>query len=191
MTDRAAADLDLVQRYLTGDVEAFDELMRAHEDRIFGLCLRMLQDRDGALDATQDTFLTVFRKADRYKAEAAFSTWLYRVAMNTCYDHLRRRKRKKTEPLPDSHDPADRASDAALEAAELRPDLHRALNELSDEFRAAVVLVDMEGMSLEQAADTLEVPVGTVKSRVFRARRILATELGNFAPRSDHQNEKQ
>jgi len=188
MTDRAAADLDLVQRYLTGDVDAFDELMRAHEDRIFGLCLRMLQDRDSALDATQDTFLTVFRKADRFKAEAAFSTWLYRVAMNTCYDHLRRRKRKRTEPLPESHDPADRSADSAIHAAELRPDLHRALIRLSDEFRAAVVLVDMEGLSLEQAADTLEVPVGTVKSRLFRARRLLATELGNFAPTSDHPN---
>jgi RNA polymerase sigma-70 factor (ECF subfamily) len=188
MTDRAAVDLDLVQRYLTGDVEAFDELMRAHEDRVFGLCLRMLQDRDAALDATQDTFLTVFRKADRYRAEAAFSTWLYRVAMNTCYDHLRRRKRKKTEPLPDSHDPPDRASDSALHAAELRPDLHKALLGLPDDFRSAVVLVDMEGLSLEQAADTLEVPIGTVKSRLFRARRLLATELGNFAPSSDHPN---
>ncbi|MCJ7779584.1 MAG: sigma-70 family RNA polymerase sigma factor, partial [Acidimicrobiia bacterium] len=93
MTLRSSEDLELIRRYLEGDVSAFDELMRAHEDRVFAICLRMMRDRDAALDATQDVFLTVFRKADRYKEQAAFSTWLYRVAVNTCYDHLRRQQR--------------------------------------------------------------------------------------------------
>ena len=74
MTHRAAEDIDLVARFVDGDVGAFDELMAAHEDRVFGICLRMLRDRDAALDAVQETFIDVFRKADRYKAEAAFST---------------------------------------------------------------------------------------------------------------------
>ena len=102
MTHRAAEDVDLLKRYLGGDVSAFDELMAAHEDRVFGICLRMLRDRDTALDAVQETFLTVFRKADRYKAEAAFSTWLYRVAVNTCYDQLRRAKRRSADALPEA-----------------------------------------------------------------------------------------
>lgn len=188
MTDRAAADVQLISRYLQGDVSAFDELVRAHQSRVFGICLRMLKNRDGALDATQDTFLTVFRKADRYKAQAAFSTWLYRVTVNTCYDHLRRQQRKRTDPLPESHDPPDTSVDSEIEAVEVRPDIDAALHTLTPEFRAAVVLVDLEGLSLEQASDSLEVPVGTVKSRVFRARRQLARELGNLAPRPDHPN---
>ena len=189
MTHRADQDVDLIQRYLEGDVDAFAELMRAHEDRVFGIAMRMMRDRDAALDVTQDTFLTVFRKADRYKAEAAFSTWLYRVTVNTCYDHLRRQKRKRTEQIPEGHDPPDRGSASAMAAVELRPDLEAALMELSPEFRAAIVLVDMQGMSLDQAADTLDVPTGTVKSRLFRARRQLAAELGNFSPTAEHPNE--
>ena len=164
--------------------------MRAHEDRVFGICLHMMKDRDAALDATQDVFLTVFRKADRYKEQAAFSTWLYRVSINTCYDHLRRRQRKRTESMPDHVDPADPRSGDALHAVELRPAIETALLALSPEFRAAVVLVDLEGMSLDGAADTLETPVGTVKSRLFRARKMLAQELGNFAPGFEHQREE-
>jgi RNA polymerase sigma-70 factor, ECF subfamily len=188
MTDRADLDVELIQRYLAGDIDAFNELMAAHEDRVFGICFRMLQDREAALDATQDTFLTVFRKADRYKAQAAFSTWLYRVAVNTCYDHLRRRKRKRADSLPDTHDPADPATDDLYAAVEVRPAIDAALEALNPEFRAAVVLVDLQGMSLDQASDTLEVPTGTVKSRLFRARKQLSESLGNLRPPSEHQN---
>jgi len=190
MTARSAEDRALIRRYLEGDVEAFDELMRAHEDRVFGICLRMMKDRDQALDATQDVFLTVFRKADRYKEQAAFSTWLYRVSINTCYDHLRRRQRKRTESIPEHLDPSDPHSGDILNAVELRPDIETALAGISPEFRAAVVLVDLEGMSLDGAADTLDVPVGTVKSRLFRARKQLAQELGNFAPGFEHPREE-
>jgi RNA polymerase sigma-70 factor (ECF subfamily) len=189
MTDRAAADRDLIRRYLAGDVAAFDALMQAHEDRVFSICLRMLRNRDAALDATQDVFLTVFRKADRYKEQAAFSTWLYRVTVNACYDHLRRAKRKRTDPLPEHLDPADPKSGDEIGAIELRPEIERALGKIAPEFRAAAVLVDLEGMSLEDAADTLQIPIGTIKSRVFRARRQLAEELGNLAPPPKHPRE--
>jgi RNA polymerase sigma-70 factor (ECF subfamily) len=189
MTDRAAADRDLIRRYLGGDVAAFDALMQAHEDRVFSICLRMLRNRDAALDATQDVFLTVFRKADRYKEQAAFSTWLYRVTVNACYDHLRRAKRKRTDPLPEHLDPADPKSGDEIGAIELRPEIERALGKITPEFRAAAILVDLEGMSLEDAADTLQIPIGTIKSRVFRARRQLAEELGNLAPPPKHPRE--
>lgn len=190
MTDRAAEDARLVAAYVDGDVSAFDELMRAHEDRVFGICLRMLRDRDAALDATQDTFLTLFRKADRYQATAAFSTWLYRVTVNTCYDHLRRAKRRSADPLPDHIDPADPRSADPLESVELRPAIEEALQHVAEEFRAAVVLVDCEGLSLEQVSHMLGVPVGTVKSRVFRGRRQLAARLGNLSGRSEHQRDE-
>ncbi len=180
MTDRAAADYDLVQRFIGGDTSAFDELMAAHEDRVFGVCLRMLRDREAALDATQETFITVLRKADRFAGRSAFSTWLYRVAMNTCYDALRRRKRRQAVPLPEHHDPADPTTEDAFTATELRPDLEAALAHLPVEFRAAVVLVDVEGLAIADVGELLGVPVGTVKSRVFRGRRLLADALGNL-----------
>lgn len=189
MTHRAAEDIQLIARYLDGDVGAFDELMRAHQDRVFGICLRMLRDRDKALDATQDTFLTLFRKADRYRSEAAFSTWLYRVTVNTCYDHLRRAKRKAADALPEHHDPVDPHAGDVLESVELRPDIEEALQHVAEEFRAAVVLVDLEGLALETVADMLGVPVGTIKSRVYRGRRQLAERLGNLSGRSEHQRD--
>ncbi len=185
MTD-PATDLVLVERYVAGDLDAFDALVRSHQDRVFAICLRMLRDRDAALDATQDTFVTLFRKADRYKAEAAFSTWLYRVTVNVCYDHLRRRKRGDADPLPEGLDPADSRSEDAIHSAELRPDIEAALASLSPEFRAAVILVDIQGLRLETAGDILGVPIGTVKSRVFRGRRLLAERLGNLRPARDH-----
>jgi len=187
MTDRADRDIELIDQYLKGDVDAFNELVAAHEDRVFAICLRMLRNREAALDATQDTFLTVFRKADRYKARAAFSTWLYRVTVNTCYDHLRREKRKRADQLPDSYDPVDVQATDPFNAVEVRPEIEEALAALSVEFRSAVVLVDLQGMSLEQASDTLEVPTGTIKSRLFRARKQLAQSLGNLRPPGEHQ----
>ncbi len=190
MTHRAAEDLDLVRSYLAGDVSAFDELMQAHEDRVFGICLRMLRDREAALDATQETFLTVFRKADRYKAEAAFSTWLYRVAVNTCYDLLRRQRRRRADALPDGHDPPDATAGDVLASVELRPDIEAALQAVQAEFRGAIVLVDLEGLALETAAEILGVPVGTVKSRVYRGRRALAQHLGNLRDPSEHQRDE-
>ncbi len=188
MTDRASTDAALVERYLAGEVEAFEELMRAHEDRVFAVCLRMLRDREAALDATQETFITVFRKADRFSGRAAFGTWLYRVAINTCYDVSRRTRRKQIFPLPEGLDPSDPTSGDDFSAVEVRPDIEAALGALSAEFRAAVVLTDLEGLSLEDVAEILGVPLGTVKSRVFRGRKLLAVSLGNLQVGSDTQS---
>lgn len=185
MTDREI-DIALVARYVDGDLDAFDELVRRHRDRVFGICLRMLREREAALDAVQDTFVTLFRKADRYRAEAAFSTWLYRVTVNVCYDHLRRANRNRTERLPTHTDPEDLQATDPFDAVEIRPAIENALADLPAEFRAAVVLVDVEGLRLETAADALGVPLGTVKSRVFRGRRLLAESLGNLRPTREH-----
>lgn len=190
MTSRAAADLELLDRFRSGEVAAFDELVRAHEDRVFGICLRIMRDRDAALDAVQETFITVFRKSDRYQAKAAFSTWLYRVAVNTCYDQLRKKKRRRTEPFPASLDPADPLGGDAFAAAELRPDIESALAAVPNEFRSAIVLVDLEGLALDTAAEILDVPVGTIKSRLFRGRKILAQALGNLTGDPRHQRDE-
>lgn len=176
---RADEDSRLVERFLGGNLRAFNELMAAHEDRVFGICLRVMRDRELALDAVQETFITVYRKVDKFTGESAFSTWLYRVAINTCYDQLRKIKRRAVDPLPDATNPADPHSESAFTAVELRPDLQRALATLAPEFHKAIVLADMEALPLQQVADILGVPVGTIKSRVFRARRQLADALRN------------
>ena len=186
MSDDAA----LLKRFLAGDQEAFNALMRAHEDRVFAIALRMMRNRDAALDATQETFLTLYRKADRFHHQSAFSTWLYRVTINTCYDQLRKQKRRRADPLPETNDPPDAHSADELLGAELRPDLAQALQTLPEDFRTAVVLSDFEGHSLETVAEILEVPVGTVKSRLFRGRRLLAQKLGNLSVPSEPQRDE-
>jgi len=191
VVDRTAADAALIERYLAGDSDAFEELMRAHEDRVFGICLRMLRDREAALDATQETFITVFRKAATFGGRSAFSTWLYRVAVNTCYDALRRRQRRQADPLPEGTDPPDPHAGDDLSSVELRPDVESALAALPSEFRAAVVLSDVEGLALQTVSEVLGVPVGTVKSRVFRGRRLLAESLGNLSGGSEHPRDEQ
>ena len=170
---------ELLTRVASGDREAFDVIMRIHEDRVFAVCLRIMGDREKALDATQDTFLTVFRKAGQFQGKSQVGTWIYRIAVNTCYDHHRRQKRRPSETLPDHVDPADPSAQDAVESAGLRPEIETALAELPPEFRSAVVLADLEGLSMPETAEALGVPVGTVKSRVFRGRRMLAKQLGN------------
>lgn len=173
----AAQDARLLVRVLDGDHDAFNQIMRNHEDRVFSVCLRIMGSRELALDAVQETFLTAFRKADQFKGKSALGTWIYRIAVNTCYDQLRKQKRRAADPIPEHLDPADHSAEDAMDSAALRPELQRALAELPEDFRSAVVLADIEGLGLNQVAEIVGVPVGTVKSRVFRGRRLLADML--------------
>jgi len=172
-------EAELLTRVVSGDRAAFDAIMRTHEDRVFSVCLRILGDREGALDATQDTFLTVFRKATQFQGRSALGTWIYRIAVNTCYDQLRRSRRRPTQSLSDHVDPSDPSAEEAMESAALRPEIETALALIPTDFRDAVILSDLEGLTMPEAAEVLGVPIGTVKSRVFRGRRLLAEHLGN------------
>ncbi len=172
-------ELELLARVVSGDRGAFDQVMREHEDRVFAVCLRVLGDREAALDAAQDTFLTVFRKAGQFQGNSALGTWIYRIAVNTCYDQIRRAKRRPVESIPEHIDPSDPGAEQAIESAGHRPEIETALASLPAEFRNAVILSDLEGLPLPEVAEILGVPVGTVKSRVFRGRRLLAARLGN------------
>lgn len=180
-------DAALLARVAGGDHEAFATLMRRHEDRVFAVCMRLMGSRAAALDASQETFLTLYRKAGQYRATAAVGTWLYRITVNTCYDLLRKEKRRRSERIPEHLDPVDSAAQDPYTSVELRPSIEVALSQLSPEFRSVVVLADVQGFSLPEVAQTLELPVGTVKSRLFRARRQLAATLGNLSMDSDHQ----
>lgn len=173
-------DDQLVQAYLAGRKEAFAELMARHEDRVYALAWRMMGNRQDALDASQEVFLQLLRKLDRYDSRAAFTTWLYRVASNVCYDQLRRRARQPVLS-PESEPPPveDPRWAEPFDAVDVRPELSRALGSLSEDFRTVVVLHDIEQLRYDDIAQILEIPVGTVKSRLSRGRHELAERLRN------------
>jgi RNA polymerase sigma-70 factor, ECF subfamily len=173
------SDESLLAAHLKGDPRAFGELVSRHERRIFGLCLRILGNREDAEDATQEAFLAALRKAASFRRAAAFSTWLYRIAVNAATDQARRRGRARLTAL----DPEDAGLTAAPggdlgEVVASAVAVQTALTQVPEEFRVAVVLCDLYRVPYADAAQILEVPVGTVKSRVFRGRLALAERLG-------------
>ncbi|HYP22527.1 MAG TPA: sigma-70 family RNA polymerase sigma factor [Actinomycetota bacterium] len=178
----ALTDEDLLKQAAAGDQSAFSALVRRHEDRVFGIAVRIMGDRADALDATQDTFVSVFRQAGSFRAEAAFTTWLYRVAVNACRDLLRKRRRlpEPTDELPERPRPGI----GTEEVVGLRLDLARALAQLPDEYRDAVLMHDLGAIPYEEIAQITGVALGTVKSRISRGRRRLAELLEQPAPTS-------
>ena len=177
----AERDEELVRRFRAGEPEAFTDLVRRHQQRVYSVCLRVLGDADAAADVAQDTFITVLRKLDGFRGDAAFTTWLHRVTVNACYDELRRKRRRPmlhavAEEGPE-HGSGPPAPDHADEVVGTR-DVARALASIPEEFRMAVVLADVQDMAYEQISKVLDVPVGTVKSRVHRGRLALAAALG-------------
>lgn len=184
------ADERLVERAQAGDIAAFSALVRRHQDRVFSLCLRWLRDPALAEEVAQDVFVSVHRAIGGFRGEARFSTWLTRVAVNHCknkrlYEH--RRARDRHEPLeglgredrPDRQLADERAgTDRALQRSEAAALLMSALDALDEGHRAVIVLRDLEDMNYDEIADLIGVPVGTVKSRLHRARHQLALALG-------------
>lgn len=174
----------LVRRYLDGDTAAFTILVQRHETRIYNLCLRMLGSPEDALDATQETFVTVLRKLGQFRGEAAFTTWLHRVAVNACYDELRRQRRRpllRAVPQDEGRDRPREPGPPVLDHADAVAgtlDAGAALAEVPEDFRIALVLADVQDLPYEEIARILEVPVGTVKSRVHRGRIALARAMG-------------
>jgi RNA polymerase sigma-70 factor (ECF subfamily) len=173
------SDRQLIERYLTGDADAFAALVRRHQAQVYGLCLRVLGNPDDAADAAQDTLVTVARKLNTFRGEARFTTWLHRVAMNVCYDHLRAAKRRPVVRRLDDAAPelGDPVADHADEVAGTR-DAATALVSVPEDFRVALVLADVQDLPYEEIAKVLDVPVGTVKSRVHRGRLALARAMG-------------
>jgi RNA polymerase sigma-70 factor, ECF subfamily len=173
-----ASDEELLAAHLEGDRSAFAELMTRHERRIYGLCFRLLGNREDAEDATQEAFIGALRRASGFRGEAAFSTWLYRIAINAATDQARRRGRARTTPLETEEtgqtvavvgDPSGAVATTLTVQAALRA--------VPEDFRVALILCDLYGFGHAQAAEILGIPVGTVKSRVFRGRLALGEQL--------------
>jgi len=177
-------DAELLQAHVAGDPDAFALLVGRHQDRLWAIALRTMRNPEDAADALQDAYISAFRRAGSYRGEALVTTWLHRVVVNACLDRIRANKVRSADPLPE--DPDRRASLGTteqpdpLERQERRSTVGSALAQLNPDQRAALVLVDMEGYSVEEAAAMLGCAPGTIKSRCSRGRARLVPLLSHL-----------
>ncbi|MFI5893242.1 RNA polymerase sigma factor SigM [Actinoplanes sp. NPDC051513] len=180
----APSDADLLRAHLEGDAQAFAVLVRRHRDRLWAVALRTIGDREEAADAVQDALLSAHRNAAKFRGDSAVTTWLHRIVVNACLDRIRRRQAHPTVPLPDGNRTDDRPS--APEPAAPAEDhdtalvVRQALADLPAEQRAAIVLVDVQGYPVAEAAEMLGVAEGTIKSRCARGRARMALALSSL-----------
>jgi RNA polymerase sigma-70 factor (ECF subfamily) len=177
---REATDRELLSAHCAGDPDAFGELFRRHRDQMWALALRTTRDPELAADAVQEAFIAAFRSADSFRGEAAVTTWLHRIVVNSCLDRLRRIK--PVVHLPDADlsvlaDPHDHHH-----SVDVRLDIRTALERLPEGQRMALILVDMHGLKIAEAASILNVAEGTVKSRCARGRAAMVPLLGLATP---------
>ncbi|MBQ3568676.1 MAG: sigma-70 family RNA polymerase sigma factor [Anaerotignum sp.] len=195
MTD--LKELELIRRAKQGDMLAFEELILQHEKIVYNLALRMMNHSEDAQDISQEVFLKAYRSLQNFDERSAFSTWLYRITHNTCIDEMRKRKGKQSYSLEEELESADgsmqrQVADAgdtpeeSLMRKEQKSEILQALDTLSEEHKAAIILRDVKGMAYEEIAEILELSLGTVKSRISRARNQLKTEILKMR----EQNEK-
>jgi RNA polymerase sigma-70 factor (ECF subfamily) len=173
---RERPDRELLSSHCAGDPDAFGELFRRHRDQMWALALRTTRDPELAADAVQEAFISAFRSADSFRGDAAVTTWLHRIVVNSCLDRLRRIK--PVAHLPDADlsvlpDPRDH-----LRSVDVRLDVQAALDQLPEGQRMALVLVDMHGLPIAEAARILNVAEGTIKSRCARGRAAMVPLLG-------------
>jgi len=167
-------DAELARSAAAGDRRALEVLLERHLERVYAVCRRILGHPEDALDATQEALISVARSIGRFDGRSAFTTWLYRVATNAALDEARRRSRR---PVPSESAGESPARGPGPDAVAGRLDLDAALSRLPEEFRAAVVLRDVCDLDYAQIAEVLNIPGGTVRSRIARGRAALAHEL--------------
>jgi RNA polymerase sigma-70 factor (ECF subfamily) len=177
-------DHELLRMHVAGNPDTFGFLVKRHRDRMWAVAMRTLGEPEEAADALQEAFISAFRRADSFRGDAKVTTWLHRIVVNACLDRIRRRQVRAADPLPEDE---DRAAELAgpteedpAEVRERRLDVLNALKQLNEDQRAALVLVDMEGYSIEEAAAILDCAPGTVKSRCARGRAKLLPLLRHW-----------
>ncbi|MFI9729107.1 RNA polymerase sigma factor SigM [Streptomyces sp. NPDC052092] len=199
MADGAAydgvSDQDLLTRHVDGDAEAFGEIVRRHRDRLWAVALRTLGDREEAADAVQDALVSAYRAAHTFRGQSAVTTWLHRITVNACLNRARKAASRKTAPVDDAErleqllEPHESAS-APAERNDLHRQLIEAMGTLPPDQRAALVLVDMQGYPVAEAARILDVPTGTIKSRCARGRARLLPLLTHLRPEGASEGEQ-
>jgi RNA polymerase sigma-70 factor, ECF subfamily len=181
-------DSKLVKRVQKGDKGAFDLLVMKYQHKIVNLVMRYVRDPEVALDITQEAFIKAYRALPRFRGDSAFYTWMYRIAVNTAKNHLAAQRRRPMDVELDLQDPEQYDLHARLRETdtpegvtlgrELKEIVERAIAALPEDLRTAIILRELEGMSYEEIAQTMECPVGTVRSRIFRARDAIAKKVG-------------
>jgi RNA polymerase sigma-70 factor (ECF subfamily) len=182
---QSPADLVLIARFQDGDLSAFNELVLTYQDRIYNLCRHMLANSHDAEDAAQDAFLKAYQGLHKFQPNASFYTWVYRIAVNTCIDYRRKpffeslfRRSSEGEEVMLDLPSSGPSPERILEAKERDRALWQGLSRLSPKLRAAIVLKEVESLSYEEISDVLGISLGTVKSRISRAREELTALLG-------------
>jgi RNA polymerase sigma-70 factor (ECF subfamily) len=185
-----ASDQKLVERVQKGDKGAFDLLVLKYQHRIVNLVMRYVRDPELALDISQEAFIKAYRALPRFRGDSAFYTWMYRIAVNTAKNHLAAQRRRPMDVELDLQDPEQYDLHAKLKETdtpegitlsnELQEAVERAIAALPEDLRTAIVLRELEGMSYEEIAQTMECPVGTVRSRIFRARDAIGKKVGSL-----------
>ena len=182
---------DQIKESLAGDLESFNQIILSFQSQVYNQAYRIIGEPDAAADATQEAFISAYKKLHTYRG-GSFKSWLLRIVSNACYDEYRRRKRKPVVPLyPEGddgdemesaswlEDPSEKPEDA-MQRRELSEAIQYCLNRLEYEFRTIVVLVDIQGLDYASAAEITDRPLGTVKSRLARARNNLKDCLQGF-----------
>jgi len=185
-----ASDKKLVERVQKGDKGAFDLLVLKYQHKIVNLIMRYVRDPELALDIAQEAFIKAYRALPRFRGESAFYTWMYRIAVNTAKNHLAAQRRRPMDVELDLQDPEQYDLHAKLKETdtpeglalgnELKETVERAIAALPEDLRTAIVLRELEGMSYEEIAQTMDCPVGTVRSRIFRARDAIGKKAGSL-----------
>mgnify|MGYP005761019149 FL=1 len=194
-------DKHILARARRGELDAFEELVRQYEKRVYAVALRSSGSPEDAADITQEVFLRAWRSIESFRGDSGFSTWLFRITMNLCVDHARHKNAQpQTQPLVVGEEDAERpipdpapTPEEHLENSELGHELAAALDEVSEEHRRIVLLRDVSGLSYTEIAEVLEISEGTVKSRLSRARIALRTILlrrGNLLPSAASKDTK-
>lgn len=180
------SDERLAARCQQGDMAAFTELVNRYKDKVYNLAVRMLRDRGDAEDLAQETFLNVYRAVATFRVDERFSTWIYKIASNLCIDRLRKRRHltisldapvQEGEELYRQVPDWSHAPEPLYEQSELREDVQAAIDQLPSKYRLIILLRHMQDMAYEEIATVMDLPVGTVKTRLFRAREILKRHL--------------
>jgi len=178
----------LVKKSQSGDIEAFEQLVSAYDKRAYNIAYRVMGNEEDAKDMAQEAMLRVYRSIKDFKGQSSFSTWLYRIVTNVCLDELRRRKNDKHVSIDSTIQTEDgelhmelssdkETPETAYERLEQRELIKKAIRELNDEYRSVIVLRDIQGFSYEEISNMLECSLGTVKSRINRARAVLRDKL--------------
>lgn len=185
-----ASDKKLVERVQKGEKGAFDLLVLKYQHKIVKLVMRYVRDPDLALDIAQEAFIKAYRALPSFRGDSAFYTWMYRIAVNTAKNHLAAQRRRPMDVELDMQDPEQYDLHAKLKETdtpegiaqrdELKEVVVRAIAALPEDLRTAIILCELEGMSYQEIAETMDSPVGTVRSRIFRARDAIGKMIGSL-----------